>query len=322
MKKNCLFLIVITLILLSCDNKGKDPLQAKSGGLPFEVELMCYDKECEEILDSLFSEKDTSLPQAEPYFDVSIVPYGQLNQITKMARNIVIVNRADDTYSSTTLDYEKNPWANPQMVVYINTPSVAAFKRDVRRLGRVLIDLFERQEMNSEISTLKASSSSGASKEVKDMFGWDIKIPKELSSTKKGKDFLWFSNDANSGMRNICVYSYSGDKLEPSNIVAKRDSIMKENIPGEAPKMYMKTLEEPLKTKITIEKGDTILIARGLWEMQEDAMGGPFVLHAIVDKSKHKVIVAESFIYAPEMKKRNLLRKDEAALYTLKKANQ
>ncbi len=319
MKKTCLYLIVIALSLLSCENKGKDPLQAKSGGLPYEVELMCYDKECEKILDSLLSEKDTSLPQPEPYFDVSIVPYGQLNQITKMARNIVIVNRADETYSSTTLDYEKNPWASPQMVVYLSTPSPAAFKRDVRRIGRVLIDLFERQEMNNEISTLQASYSQEASKEVEDMFGWDIKIPKELSSCKKGKDFLWFSNDATSGMRNICVYSYNGDKLDPSKIVSKRDSIMKENIPGEDLSMYMKTLEEPLRTKITIEKKDTILIARGLWEMQEDAMGGPFALHAIVDKSKHRVIVAESFIYAPEMKKRNLLRKDEAALYTLKK---
>jgi len=52
--------------------------------------------------------------------------------------------------------------------------------------------------------------------------------------------------------------------------------------------------------------------------MEGDKMGGPFVSHALLDKKKGRVIVAESFVYAPESKKANLIRRMEAALFTLR----
>jgi hypothetical protein len=46
-------------------------------------------------------------------------------------------------------------------------------------------------------------------------------------------------------------------------------------------------------------------------------MGGPFVSHSRVDEVNGRVVVAEAFIYAPESLKRDLMRRMEAALYTL-----
>ena len=56
---------------------------------------------------------------------------------------------------------------------------------------------------------------------------------------------------------------------------------------------------------------------RGLWKMEHDAMGGPFVSHSRVDTLNNRVVVAEGFVYAPEKMKRGLIRRLEAALYTL-----
>ena len=58
--------------------------------------------------------------------------------------------------------------------------------------------------------------------------------------------------------------------------------------------------------------------ARGLWQMHNDAMGGPFVSHSRVDTINNRVIVVEGFVYAPEKMKRTMIRRLEAALYTLK----
>ena len=55
--------------------------------------------------------------------------------------------------------------------------------------------------------------------------------------------------------------------------------------------------------------------------MHGDAMGGSFVAHSAADSARGRIIVAEAFVYAPEMKKRNLMRQVEAALYTLKIKN-
>ena len=46
-------------------------------------------------------------------------------------------------------------------------------------------------------------------------------------------------------------------------------------------------------------------------------MGGPFVSHSRVDEVNGRVVVAAAFIYAPESLKRDLMRRMEAALYTL-----
>ena len=43
-------------------------------------------------------------------------------------------------------------------------------------------------------------------------------------------------------------------------------------------------------------KGEYAQEARGLWEMEGDMMGGPFVSHARVDRANGRVVVVEAFI--------------------------
>jgi hypothetical protein len=51
--------------------------------------------------------------------------------------------------------------------------------------------------------------------------------------------------------------------------------------------------------------------------MTTDMMGGPFVMHAFVNENTGMVIVVETYVYAPESNKRNLMRNLEATLYTI-----
>ena len=71
-----------------------------------------------------------------------------------------------------------------------------------------------------------------------------------------------------------------------------------------------------------VVKGEYAQEARGLWEMEGDMMGGPFVSHARVDRANGRVIVVEAFIYSPDKLKRNLMRQMEASLYTLRLPNE
>jgi len=51
-------------------------------------------------------------------------------------------------------------------------------------------------------------------------------------------------------------------------------------------------------------------------------MGGPFVSHSRLDEKNNRVIVVEGFVYAPDKMKRTMLRRLEAALYTLEIAKE
>lgn len=133
-----------------------------------------------------------------------------------------------------------------------------------------------------------------------------MRIPSDMRASKKGKDFIWISNDSPTAMANICIYTSEN-----------RDSVMKVNIKGETDDMYMTTTQGSIVTTDVSSDTDTLTIRRGLWEMHGDAMGGPFVQHIIKHIDKHTTIVAEAFVYAPGTKKRNVLLNTEAALYTI-----
>ena len=80
--------------------------------------------------------------------------------------------------------------------------------------------------------------------------------------------------------------------------------------------MYMQTSALPVVVNTSREQGKKLITFRGLWEVQGDAMGGPFVSHVI--EHNGNTLIVEAFVFAPSKKKRNYLRQLEAVLYTLK----
>lgn len=141
---------------------------------------------------------------------------------------------------------------------------------------------------------------------VKNIFGIEMMIPEEMKKNKKGKDFLWLSNGTATGMTNLCIYTLpKGSITDENSFKTMRDSVMKRYIPGEHDGVYMSTYS----TKKTNEMP---MIFRGLWIMKDDMMGGPYC--AVVEETKDKIIVKEVFVYAPEGKKRNIMRRIEGAI--------
>lgn len=314
----CLRLLLLTAIVALCScSGGPQSLLPKSGGRPYEVLLVASDRRCAAVVDSVLTQDMPSLPQREPMFDVSLIDTTRFNQTTRLARCIVIVTVNPAVFTSTRIRYEKNVWARPQLVVYVNTPSASQLSQYMAKAGHRLTSLLTRAEINTAISTLRAGSNRKAESSIRSMFGWDMRIPAEMKAGKTGRNFIWLSDNRPDRMRNICVYSYSGTTLDAHRALAARDSVMRLNIPGELDGMYMQTTPGSVTAGLATEDGRTVMISRGLWEMRNDAMGGPFVSYSVVDSANSRIIVAEAFVYAPGTNKRNLIRSAEAALYTL-----
>lgn len=309
-------LLTAIVALCSCSG-GPQSLLPKSGGRPYEVLLVASDRRCAAVVDSVLTQDMPSLPQREPMFDVSLIDTTRFNQTTRLARCIVIVTVNPAVFTSTRIRYEKNVWARPQLVVYVNTPSASQLSQYMAKAGHRLTSLLTRAEINTAISTLRAGSNRKAESSIRSMFGWDMRIPAEMKAGKTGRNFIWLSDNRPDRMRNICVYSYSGTTLDAHRALAARDSVMRLNIPGELDGMYMQTTPGSVTAGLATEDGRTVMISRGLWEMRNDAMGGPFVSYSVVDSANSRIIVAEAFVYAPGTNKRNLIRSAEAALYTL-----
>lgn len=294
-----LLTVLMLLVCIGCT----DSRLPKSGGRPYEVLVTGSNEAANQRLASqLRALRTEALPQAEPLLDVAVLTANGLTQRSRYARNLIVLTTGD----SARLQYERNAFAEPQLLVSLSMTTEGQFA-PVREIA----DLIVRAELNNAIMGLRKKHHAEAERLVGERFGHRLWVPEDLTRMKQGNDFLWFSNDVARGMQNICIFRYSSaEGLSHETLLSKADSMLRINIPGEEEGMWMKL------ARCESRQEGHVLATRGLWEMEGDAMGGPFVSHSI--HQGDSTLTALAFVYAPGQKKRNMMRRLEAALYTLK----
>jgi hypothetical protein len=323
MKKILLFLFS-AILLTGCDNSDNS-FKRSAVGNPYEVLVVCtqefWDSPAGRALENVLDTDIPGLPQSERSFRISRTE--QLSNLTKPFRNIININIDKQFYSRTMFKYSKDVFARAQVVLTIQSPSRDEFEQYVNDNAQVIVDFLTSVEMNRQIDNLKQKHNVSAMNTVKEMFGCELMIPVEMSGEKRGEDFVWLSdfNSVNPEILSFVMYSYpytSVDNFSRENYIQKRDSVMKKNMPGGKPGQYIQTEKEFIDITETSYKDRYLQITRGLWYMENDMMGGPFVSHSVVDETNNRVIVVEAFVYAAGQKKGKFMRKLEASLYTLK----
>lgn len=324
-------LICSALIFLSCENANKEPKQTNrsflvpmSSGNPYEVMVVADDSIWEgyagRALDVVLNKPLKGLPQEESTFHVSRITPDNYDRITNLFRNIIIFKIGRE-YSEPRFRLLRDEFSSPQMIMTIQGPSVSEVSTFITEQTDFIIKFFSDEEINRAAREFHDEHNIKFAKKVKDMFGCDFYIPVDIDKMKIGDNFIWASNDALTGIQNIVIYSYpyATEKVFRRGVyIALRDSFMKANIPGGKPNQYMATDKNHVDVKNITVRGEFAQEARGLWHMENDAMGGPFVAHSMIDTINNRVIVAEGFVYAPDKMKRTMIRRLEAALYTLR----
>ena len=318
--ESALFLIAL-FFLASC---RKDMVIPRASGRPYEVMVVMSDKDWQAKQGrALFAVLDTDipgLPQPERSFHISQVEPKNFDQILNIFRNIILVDINKQLYTKTTMKFTRDKYALEQIVLTIQSPTPEEFADFCFDHGQDIIDFLTKMEMNRLIKELKDKYSKKTAELAKEIFDCELHAPEEIKSYKKGDHFFWTSSNGSSGMVNICMYSYPYEGPQTFNkqyVLAKRDSVMAVNIPGTLPSMHMATDTLCTFVKPIVVHNQYALEARGLWYMENDGMGGPFVSHSRVDTTRNIVIVVEGFVFAPEKMKRGLMRRLEGSLYTL-----
>lgn len=305
-----LFLAICFVFVLACCKDGKGSRLPESIGQPYEVVL---EGDTNRIVTAILQESVPDMPQLEPMFNIIQVRKGKLTSLYQTVRNRVVVD-VDKRNRDFEVKLSKDVNAAPQVIIRIKAQTVEQLKS--RLDGMKLRQILDESELKHLASVIRQNVEK--QKEVKRLFGIDMKIPADMQSSKRGKDFLWLSNNANSGMQNLLIFKlrdfWRENPYLPSALKPKVDSVLRVNVPGEEDGMYMQLtyIREYLN---------------GCWDMKGDAMGGPYVMKLMADSDftqgrnvlgKYNALVIIGFVYAPEMKKRNLIKQLEAVLTTIR----
>ena len=309
--------------------KRKSVFTPTSAGSPYELLLVAGEDDFHSgAVDSLYAVLTDDLAgvaQSEPCFKVSRIRQDNLSKTLRLCRNIIIIKIDPSQFTTAKFKYSRNVYAAPQLVVTLQAHDANQFKHFVADNREMIVDFFTRAELNRQIDLLKEDHQPHVQEAVKKVFGADIWAPVELTKVITGRHFVWarcerFVKKVEQEL-NIVVYSYpyrDVNTFTEKYFIHKRDSVMKANIPGPKEGQYMMTTKG-----FTIVSDETVhkhyaQIVRGLWNIKDYDMGGPFVSVSRVDEKNQRVVVAEAFVYYPNHAKRDVLKKLEAALYTLR----
>ncbi len=324
MRSNLLFIALSLTLFFFASCKNGQFAGPQASGRPYEV-LVVMDKAEWEAPEgrALFDVLDTDipgLPQPERSFHISQVSPKDMNRTLSIFRNIIEVDINPAIYTRTRMKFVRNPYAEGQVILRIRSNSKEDFARYVTEHGQDIIDFFTKMEMNRLCKDLDKKYSKLTNDLAKEIFDCELRAPEELKNYKRGKDFFWTTNNTATGMVSIMMYSYPYEGPETFNkryILHKRDSVLRVNMPGSDPDMFMQTDTAFTDVRPIVVHHKYAMEARGLWFMRNDAMGGPFVAHYRVDTENNRVVVVEGFVFAPEKMKRGLMRRMEGSLYML-----
>lgn len=337
------FYIVLILFLASCEDlqqKGA-PVLPESKGRPGELVLVTQPHLRQTTLnvqiDSLLRAYQPNLGQPEEYYRVIELSPEDLTNYTRL-NGLQIFLETDDTADalpndfwhavndtvkviyrddSLTIKYLRDVWARPQHVLHLkgnNVNSLAAFLSANREFLLNQILGMEYEMIGRRYAGYRKDS---LSKRILETTGVNLCIPVHyriatLMDSAQTKGFAWIRNETPHISQGVLIYyrPYTDSlSFQTGNMVQYRDSITKRHVPGAAPNSYMSTFTEwPLTERIVTFKGMYAKELYGLWNTQNDFMGGPFYSLTYYDQKRKRLVTAEGFVHAPKYNKTQYLR--------------
>lgn len=319
--KKLLFILTLALAVASC--KNTKPLLPNVSGKAGEVIVVIDKDNWEGALGTevreLLACECPYLAQKEPLYSLVNVAPGGFADLFKVHRNIVLLNLKPQTDSAGVL-YLRDVWAHPQCVIQISAASSEQAVSQIRDNGKMIVNYIEQAERDRVIANSIRYEERTIADAVSPVFGGSPHFPSGYKLRKITDDFAWIADDKQYTMQDVLIYRYPATDAEPfseESIVAHRNAILKENVPGMFDNTWMKTSSFfPLQIEYSRYRGRHFAQTRGYWEVENDFMGGPFVSHSFYSLDGKSIIVLDAFVYAPKYDKRQYLRQVESILYS------
>ena len=311
--------LAITLVVLGCadGSKGEKVLPGSSGNihnLNVVIDNENWDGEIGEAIRDVFGAPVKGLPQDEPMFSMSqMTP----KVFTGFARNNRTILKIEKGEPSAII--ERNVYARPQTVIKVSgntkTEIIEVLKKDAFKM----VDALQKEELREKQRRIKLSIKND--EDIEKELGISLRIPSAYRIAKQDDKFFWIRKTTSKRETvDLMLYELPLDAIRKGDsavvdIVKARNAIAKTHIEGENEDSYMITekayapyiFETILDNKPTYE-------TKGIWDMKNDWMSGPFANYAIEDKVNNRYVILEGYVYAPSVSKRNYMFELEAII--------
>ncbi|MGC6431421.1 MAG: DUF4837 family protein [Jejuia sp.] len=322
MKKIC-SLLIITLLFVACkDSKSNDRILFDSEGKINDVSVVIDNESWKgrvgEAIRDVLTEPVYGLPQAEPMFNINQIPPQVFTDFITRTRTVLKIYIG----KPAEVTYRDNVYAKPQKVITVSGESKDEVIELLKENASKIVQTFRSIELAQRQRNMRKSlfNSSG----INEKLGLNIEFPSAYRIAKEDENFYWIRRDIRTGTVNLMLYELPFDAIEKNDsiinqIVSIRDSIGEKYIEGPVEGSFMVT-----QMAYTPFHGETILDnkpaleTKGMWNVKNAFMAGPYINYAIEDKINNRWLIAEGFAFAPSVEKRDYVFELEAIIRTIK----
>ena len=312
MKKTAIILFFL-ITALSCSDNQQKLLPASSGNIN-NISVVTNDELWEgavgEVIRENFGRPIYGLPQIEPIFSLSHIPSKVFSGFATKSRTIL---KIDVSENEGVFNF-KNTYASPQRIIQItaNSPD-----KIIEIINENLNSIYSTMYFNEiQEKQRRISKNLNKTQAIKKNTGVSLRFPSAYRVAKADTNFVWIRRDIETGSVNLFIQRQKNQTEQ--SIIEKRDSISKIYIPGPVENTYMSTdlIYTPNTQQINVG-GKQVFETRGLWEIEDQFMAGPF-LNFQIKLGDDDFIMLDGFVYSPGSTKREYIFELEAIMRSLK----
>lgn len=309
--KNSILSLLIGLLLLSCndgDSKKQRYLSESSGNInniSVVVDNILWEDTIGEAIRNVLAAPLEGLPQDEPIFSISQMPTQVFSGFATKNRTVLKIEKGKPAATTILNDV----YARPQTVVVVSGETNSEIIDQLNNNSKKIVSALKKTEIKEQQRRISLSLFDDTP--LKDDLGIEMKFPTAYRIAKKADHFFWIRKDIKTGTMDLLVYQVplsairKGDSAV-TDIVRLRDSIGEKYIEGRLEGSYLATesayapyiFETAIDNKPAFE-------TKGIWDVKNDFMSGPFINYAIEDKPNNRYVVVEGYVFAPSVEKRD-----------------
>lgn len=315
-------------LLAACHDKPRTVRKDRSAGGTTEILVVTqnieqWDGMIGDSIKHYFLDYQYGLPQPESQNDLAHVNVKGFSDMFKKHKCILEVE-INPHIEFAKAETAENVWAAPQRYVKITAPNAMAWVELFDKQKEVYKHWFDQVERERILSVFRPSVDNNIVNAIGEKMGFTMTVPQGFFIAKNEPDFMWIRKELERSSACLLIYQVpylDTAQFSVNSLVAMRNMMLQKHIPGPLEGSYMTTETEfvpPMVSYVSDFPAGYTVEMRGMWKVENDFMGGPFVSYTFADGRTGNLVTVEAYYYEPNQKKRNNLLQLEAILYSLK----
>ncbi len=319
------YLIYFVILFTACkDGKKVDYKPTSIGAINSLAVVMDNDLWKGKVGDKVrehFAATVVGLTWEEPMFSINHMPTQVFSGTIRNTRNILYVQKD----SVNVAHVKTNMYARPQKVGVIKGTTEAEIIENLDAQADEFINTFKSLDLKvTQKAFLKSLNKETV---LQEKFGISLNLPSIYRIDVQKDNFVWIERQIQKGTASIIAYEMPGDYFMNDStlvkdIVKMRDSIGATYIPGpDVPNKTTHMRTEPAFSPSVFPAeidGKEAIEVKGIWDVKNYPMAGPFLTYIIKDKENDRILVLEGFVFAPATNKRDDVFQLEAIMKTVR----